>query len=115
MRSRVMWAIVALLRSPSAIADPGGVVLCPNGDAGLAAVASALSEHRIAASDGEAVSYALRAAGEPHVWPRAITLEARVLDPTAATKRIEAWLLALPRRGRLRCATASTFDGGTQT
>jgi uncharacterized protein YkwD len=138
MRSRIATlAFVALLPSRKVFADvgsawasetaspragsspragPGAIAsLCPDVDAGLAAVAASLSEHRIAANDVEALSYALRAAGEPHVWPRAITLEGRTVDPRDARMRIEKWLAAFPRRGRLRCAVASAVDDGTQT
>jgi hypothetical protein len=88
---------------------------CTDADEGLAAVASELARHEIAANDIEGVTYALRAAGEPHVWPRAITLEARAVDRLDARARIDKWLAAFRHRGHLRCAVASAAAGDKET
>jgi uncharacterized protein YkwD len=88
---------------------------CLEGDAGLVVVAGRLARHEIVASDVEAVAYALHAAGEPHVWPRAIALEGRTVDRRDARGRIERWLADFRHQGHLRCATASAESGGRET
>jgi len=138
VRCRVlMLAIASILSGRSGLADapiewasetasprPGGasgvrdghlVSTCSDADAGLVVVAARLARHEILASDVDAVSYALRAAGEPHVRPRAIALEGRTVDRSDARGRIERWLGDFRHQGRLRCATASAESGGRET
>jgi hypothetical protein len=91
------------------------VSTCSEVDAGLAVVAARLARHEILASDVDAVAYALRAAGEPHVRPRAIALEGRTVDRRDARGRIERWLADFRHQGHLRCATASAESGGRET
>jgi hypothetical protein len=111
------WA--AETTSPRAAAlDPrdGDLVAgCRESDAALGVVASRLARHELAASDVEELTYALRAAGEPHVWPRAIALEGPVVDRAAAKSHIDKWLAPFRHRGPLRCALASATAGGKQT
>jgi uncharacterized protein YkwD len=106
--------------SPRPGAAPGErdahlVSSCFETDAALGVVAVALARHQIAASDADAVTFALRAAGAPHVWPRAIALEGRVIDRRDAKARIDRWLAGFRHRGRLRCAIASAESGGKET
>ena len=95
--------------------DRGLGSVCAESDAGLGVVASQMARHEIAADDAEALTYALRAAGEPHVWPRALTLAGRALDPRDARSRIDKWLASFRHRGRLRCAVASAEASGKET
>jgi hypothetical protein len=88
---------------------------CPESDAALGTVAAGLAAHALRADDVEALAYALRAAGEPHVWPRAMALEGRVVDRADAKGRIDRWLAGFRRRGRMRCAIASSEGSGTET
>jgi hypothetical protein len=77
--------------------------VCPDGDSALRTVAAQLAAHTVAADDVEAITYALRAAGDPHVWPRAFLLEGRTIDPVEAKTRVKAWLATFRQPARLRC------------
>jgi uncharacterized protein YkwD len=69
----------------------------------LRAVAQQLAAHTVPADDVEAITYALRAAGDPHVWPRAFLLEGKTIDPVEARARMKAWLGTFRPGARLRC------------
>jgi hypothetical protein len=77
--------------------------LCPDGDGALRTVAAQLAAHTVAADDVEAITYALRAAGGPHVWPRAFLLEGQSVDLAEAKTRLRAWLGTFRKPVRLRC------------
>src|SRR5688572_16947546 len=62
---------------PPSSRDRALASICPEMDGALGAVAGQLAAHKVAADDVEAITYALRAAGGPHVWPRAFLLEGR--------------------------------------
>ena len=85
------------------VAEREIVAACPETDAALVAVAGQLASHKIAADDVEAITYALRAAGDPHVWPRAFLLEGKTIEPGDAKTRTKAWLASFPKPTRLRC------------
>jgi len=78
-------------------------VLCPDGDGALRTVAAQLAARTVAADDTEAITYALRAAGGPHVWPRAFLLEGKSIDLAEAKTRMKAWLATFRQPARLRC------------
>ncbi len=65
-----------------------------------------------ALSEGE-LSRALRAAGEPHVWPRAWIATGHADDRDARLKKLEAWRSGSSSLGVRRCGAASrvTSDG----
>jgi hypothetical protein len=77
--------------------------LCPDGDGALRTVAAQLAARSVAPDDTEAITYALRAAGDPHVWPRAFLLEGKSIDRTEAKTRMKAWLGTFRQPARLRC------------
>jgi uncharacterized protein YkwD len=77
--------------------------VCPDGDVALRTVAAQLAARSVAADDVEAVAYALRVAGDPHVWPRAFLLEGKSIDFFEAKTRIKAWLGTFRQPARLRC------------
>jgi hypothetical protein len=79
------------------------LAVCPESDVALRSVAAQLAAHTVAADDAEAITYALRAAGDPHVWPRAFLLEGKSIDLDEAKKRLRAWLGTFPKSARLRC------------
>lgn len=85
--------------------------VCPDGDIALRTVAAQLAAHTVAADDVEAITYALRVAGDPHVWPRAFLLEGRSVDPTEAKARIKAWLGTFRQPARLRCGIVTDRSG----
>jgi uncharacterized protein YkwD len=54
------------------------------------------------------LSFALRAAGDPHVWPRAWSLSGAGLDESDALQRLKAWAEGWKTLGRRRCGIART-------
>ena len=85
--------------------------ICPDGDAALRTVAAQLAAHTVAADDVEAITYALRAAGDPHVWPKAFLLEGKSIDFADAKSRIKAWLGTFRQPVRLRCGIVAERRG----
>jgi uncharacterized protein YkwD len=83
---------------------------CGRGEAGLAEVARRVVESRIAGAsrlDLDGLTFALRAAGEPHVWPRAWVITGRALDRSATVAKLEAWGATFGDGGDRRCGVAS--------
>jgi len=82
---------------------------CGRGEAGLKEVATriALDRTRGAARlDLDALTFALRSAGEPHVWPRAWVASGRALDHDATLAKLEAWGSGFHETGERRCGVA---------
>jgi len=88
---------------------------CSEGDAALAVVARQLAARTISADDSDAITRALRAAGNPHVWPRAFVLQGRRIDPNEARARVARWLASFEQPARLRCASAFAENGGQRS
>ena len=59
--------------------------------------------------DEEAVSFAQRAAGEPHVWPRSWIVSGRALDHETTVTRLAAWRNAIHAAGEHRCGVAIDY------
>jgi hypothetical protein len=113
----IAWTDEIASPRPASLANARDQALasaCPEIDAGLTVVASQIAAHRVAANDVEAITFALRTAGEPHVWPRAFTLQGREIDRRDARARLEAWLADFRHPGRLRCGIASAHEGGRE-
>lgn len=97
-------------RPPSAvIEEPGERELrsaCGEADAALIAVAAQLADRR-SEFDGEldvdAISYALRAAGAPYVWPRAWLFNGGDGEVETAKARMLRWLGSFSDGGTRRC------------
>jgi hypothetical protein len=85
--------------------------VCPDGDVALRTVAAQLAAHSVPADDAEAVAYALRAAGDPHVWPKAFLLEGKSIDIADAKSRLQSWLGTFRQPARLRCGIVSERRG----
>jgi uncharacterized protein YkwD len=83
---------------------------CGRGDAGLEEVAAQVVASRVAGRphlDLTALTFLLRAAGEPHVWPHAWVITGRPLDPAATASKLEAWSATFRDAGDRRCGIAS--------
>jgi uncharacterized protein YkwD len=83
---------------------------CGVGDAGMVRVATLLAQRKAAGLpflDTEALSFAQRAEGEPHPWPRAWVISGRALDHEATRHRLEAWRDSFRDLGERRCGVAS--------
>jgi hypothetical protein len=82
---------------------------CGRGEAGLRAVAERLVRQRLRGEthlDLDAIVFAMRAAGEPHVWPRAWVVAGRALDHDATLDKLEAWGKTFRDPGDRRCGVA---------
>jgi len=88
---------------------------CGTGDAALRDVAKQVLERKragLATPDADALAALLRAAGEPHVWPRAWIASGRALDHDGVARKIDAWKMQTRDLGERRCGVAaSTRDG----
>ena len=86
--------------------EPPLAAVCPRADGALLSVAADIAGRERTAPDAETLAWSLRAAGSPYVWPRALVLSARQIDPAAAASRLGAWLGTEPGRGQRRCGIA---------
>lgn len=80
--------------------------VCGAPDAGLIAVATQLADRRSAINgelDIDTISYALRAAGVPYVWPRAWLFNGGDGEVSAAKERMQRWLAGFSGGGARRC------------
>jgi uncharacterized protein YkwD len=111
------WAPVTFSpQSPPAITEElqrrCGVV-----EAGLTVVARQVAERKakgLAYLDVDGLAVALRAAGEPHVWPRAWIVSGKSpLDEQDTRTKLDVWRRSFSGQGERRCgvATASAADG----
>ncbi len=89
---------------------------CGRGEAGLEEAAQRLVASRLAERrqdqrrghlDLAALSFSLRAAGEPHVWPHAWVITGRGLDRHATAAKLEAWGATFHEGGERRCGVAT--------
>src|SRR5580704_2193200 len=91
---------------------------CGNFEGGLRAVALRLVERKIRGLpylDLDGLSFAQRAAGEPHVWPRAWIVSGRALDPESTLKKLDAWRESFHDLGQRRCGVATGYaDDGSE-
>jgi uncharacterized protein YkwD len=90
---------------------------CGEPDAALEDVARRLVSRKqrgLPPLDVDALTFALRAAGAPHVWPRAWVVAGRALETGAVRASLDAWAGAPVRVGTRRCglASARSADGG---
>ncbi len=82
---------------------------CGVPDAALSQVARALVARKLATGEGpaqEEVEAELRAAGEPHVWPKAWVVSGPTLGDPAVLPKLAAWRAAWRTRGVVRCGAA---------
>jgi uncharacterized protein YkwD len=117
----VAWAAFTASPQPSdAATDREAELLgkCGIGEAGLRDVAKRLVAERVRGVtkvDLDALGFALRAAGEPHVWPRAWVVSGRALDRESIAAKLEAWRASFRDLGERRCGVASgTAEDGTE-
>jgi uncharacterized protein YkwD len=91
---------------------------CGRGEAGLEEAARRLVARRIGGTphlDLGALSFSLRAAGEPHVWPHAWVITGSPLDRDATAAKLAAWGASFRDVGDRRCGVAvGTGGDGTQ-
>ncbi|HEX7454239.1 MAG TPA: CAP domain-containing protein, partial [Polyangiaceae bacterium] len=102
--------------SPSS--DPDARTLsaaCGQSDGALLSVAAHLAEQQTEAAtelDVDAISYALRAAGAPYVWPRAWLFNGAEGEVDAAKARMQRWLSGFSDGGARRCGVSLLHKAG---
>lgn len=81
-------------------------------EAGLGVVARQVAERKARGEpylDVDGLALALRAAGEPHVWPRAWIVSGKApLDAQDTHAKLEAWRRSFSGSGERRCGVATT-------
>jgi uncharacterized protein YkwD len=85
---------------------------CGTVEQGLRAVAKRLVERKMRGLpylDLDGLTFAQRAAGEPHVWPRAWIVSGRALDHESTLKRLDAWRASFHDIGQRRCGVATGY------
>lgn len=90
---------------------------CGEADAALVSVARQLIEQRTGGGselDVDAISYQLRAAGAPYVWPRAWLFTGSEGEVDAARVRMTRWLAGFGDGGARRCGVALRHEAGGQ-
>lgn len=90
---------------------------CGDADAALIAVATQLADRRSEAGeelDVDTISYALRAAGAPYVWPRAWLFNGRDGEVDAAKSRMQRWLSSFSDGGARRCGVLLRHEENTR-
>ncbi|MET0793248.1 MAG: CAP domain-containing protein [Polyangiaceae bacterium] len=88
---------------------------CGESDAALLGVARHLAEQQTDTSrelDVDAISYALRAAGAPYVWPRAWLFSGSEGEVEAAKARMQRWLGSFSDGGARRCGVSLVHQAG---
>ncbi len=85
---------------------------CGEAEEGLHLVAQRLVERKIRGLpylDLDGLTFAQRAAGEPHVWPRAWIVSGRALDHEATLAKLDAWRTGFRDVGQRRCGVATGY------
>lgn len=103
-----------------ASADPDARSLaaaCGESDSALLGVAAHLTEQQTEAElalDVDAISYQLRAAGAPYVWPRAWLFTGSEGELEAARARMQRWLAGFSDGGVRRCGVSLVHQAGAR-
>ena len=110
------WSWPASTRSPHLqpardVSDEIAPLLhrCGVADAALSQVARSLVARKLSTGEGPAqdeVEAELRAAGEPHVWPKAWVVSGPVLGDAAILPKLATWRAAWRTKGVVRCGAA---------
>lgn len=90
---------------------------CGDADSALIAVATELVARQAEANgelDVDAISYALRAAGVPYVWPRAWLFNGNEGEVEAAKVRMQRWLSSFSDGGTRRCGVSLRHEGNAR-
>jgi uncharacterized protein YkwD len=109
-------AWVAASESPLAIAsrdmsdrETDLLAHCGAGEEGLRRAAMRVVDHKLRGLsylDLDGLAFAQRAAGEPHVWPRAWIVSGRALDHDSVLRKLDAWRASFHDIGERRCGVA---------
>jgi uncharacterized protein YkwD len=91
--------------------------LCGTADAALVTVAERNVKRQLEGSDifgADELGFNLRAAGDPHVWPRAFSVQGTGFDEEFLKKKMKGWMEGWSTLGTRRCGLAKgAKDDGT--
>ncbi|MDC0749170.1 CAP domain-containing protein [Polyangium mundeleinium] len=113
---RVTWKQAVSSPHPAAKAGPREAALlglCGPADSALMEVAGLVARRQLdgaSALTADELAFALRAAGDPHVWPKAWSLSGVNLDDADSETRFKGWIGGLRSLGARRCGVAK-LDG----
>ena len=99
--------------SPEPAAEDQELAFCGQADAALSRVALRVARRDTGGQgplDALELAFAMRAEGEPHVWPHSFTLSAPTLDTEDIVARVHAFLDSFAEGGIRRCGIARS-DG----
>ncbi|WP_438024820.1 CAP domain-containing protein [Sorangium sp. So ce233] len=106
------WEATTRSPQPGAASAPEIAALaarCGSADAALAAVARRNVERQLQGGEfmpPDELAFTLRAAGEPHAWPRGWSISGRGLEPAEIGTRLDGWLSGWITLGVRRCGVA---------
>lgn len=115
---RVQWKTE--LSSPKATASTNPkesalLALCGPADTALMDVASIVAKRQLDGAHGltaDELAFALRAAGDPHVWPKAWSLSGENLDDDDIATRFKTFMSTARTLGKRRCGVARQQGAG---
>ncbi len=85
------------------------LALCGSSDAALTEVAARSARRQLDGSSllgADELAFNLRAAGDPHVWPRAWSIAGQALEDDDIARRVKAWIAPWNTLGSRRCGVA---------
>ena len=85
--------------------------MCGTADAALVATAERNSKRQLEGSDiygADELAFTLRAAGDPHVWPRAFSIAGSNLEEDYLKKKLKGWMDGWATLGTKRCGLSKT-------
>lgn len=93
------------------------IKLCGGSDSALTEVATRSARRQLDGSSllgADELAFNLRAAGDPHVWPRAWSIAGQALEDGDIARRVQAWIAPWKTLGSRRCGVARVKgDDGT--
>jgi len=115
---RVQWK--AELSSPKATAttnpkETALLALCGPADTALMDVAALVAKRQLEGAHNltaDELAFALRAAGDPHVWPKAWSLSGEDLDDADVATRFKSFMSTARTLGKRRCGVARQAGEG---
>jgi uncharacterized protein YkwD len=114
----VAWSTLASSPHPLTIEPKNRsfYAACGTADAALADVAQRAAAHQVERGglpSADETSFALRATGDPHPWPRAFGMAGAGLDEPDVLAKLKPWATSAPALGTRRCGIGRASNGGS--
>lgn len=113
----IVWKASTHSPRPAAAPDAQSAplhALCGVNDPALAEVAAQKVSRQLDGNPfpADELAFTLRAAGDPHVWPRGWSLSGGALDETDIQRRVKGWAASTTTLGARRCGVARSTRNG---